>query len=85
MNNNNSDILNIVSILLGLQNLQENREQSAQNDVQSANDKQAKYILDEINKKFAVIEITLKEQTLAINRLYDLLDTLLNNESNKGE
>mgnify|MGYP006895547094 FL=1 len=38
---NNGDWLNILSILLALQNLQENREQTKQNDVQAANDKQA--------------------------------------------
>lgn len=50
--NLNSDFLNIVSILLALQNLQENREQTKQNDVQAANDKQAKLLIDEIGTKF---------------------------------
>lgn len=49
---NNSDWLNIFSILLALQNLQENREQTKQNDVQVANDKQAKLLLDEIEERF---------------------------------
>ena len=40
----NGDLLNIVSILIGLQNLQENREQSEHNDIQSANDNQAKML-----------------------------------------
>lgn len=44
--------LALVSILLGYENLIENREQSKQNDVQSANDKQAKYLLEELNAKF---------------------------------
>lgn len=51
-NEDNIDVLDVASILLGLQNLQENREQSAHNDVQSANDKQAEYLLKEINKQF---------------------------------
>ena len=42
-----------MSVFLALQNLQENREQSAHNDVQIANDNQAKLILTEINGKFA--------------------------------
>lgn len=58
MNNQNQrqfdilDILNILSFLLGIENLQENREQSAHNDVQAANDQQAHYLLDEINRRF---------------------------------
>lgn len=40
------------SFLLGYENLIENREQSRQNNVQSANDKQAKYLLEELNAKF---------------------------------
>ena len=46
------DALGLLSILLGYENLIENRTQSAQNDVQSANDKQAQYLLSEIDRKF---------------------------------
>ena len=52
-NQQNDNFLNVLSIILALQNLQENREQSAHNDVQIANDNQAKLILTEINGKFA--------------------------------
>ena len=45
------DALNVASFLLGLQNLEENRAQSAQNDVGAANDKQASYLLSEIGKR----------------------------------
>ena len=45
-------LLAAFSFLLGYENLIENREQSRQNDVQSANDKQAKYLLEELNAKF---------------------------------
>lgn len=45
-------MLSVLSIILGYTNLIENREQSAHNDVSSANDKQAQYILSEINRKF---------------------------------
>lgn len=38
--------------MLGYENLLENREQSRQNDVQSANDRQAKYLLEELGGKF---------------------------------
>ena len=66
MDNNNGDLLNIVSILIGLQNLQENREQTAHNDVQIANDNQAKFLLDELNKKF-------DEQNKMLNEILQIL------------
>lgn len=52
-NQQDGNLLNILSVFLALQNLQENRGQSAHNDVQIANDNQAKLILTEINGKFA--------------------------------
>lgn len=53
-NINGNDIINAISLLLAVANLNENREQSAHNDVQTANDKQAEYLLQEINAKFIV-------------------------------
>ena len=46
------NLINILSFMVGLENIKENRLQSAQNDVQMANDKQAKYLLEEINLRF---------------------------------
>ena len=46
------DILTVASFLFGYKNLIENRRQSAQNDVSAANDKQAKYLLEELGRKF---------------------------------
>lgn len=51
-NINGNDIINALSLLLAVANLNENREQSAHNDVQTANDKQAEYLLSEINTRF---------------------------------
>lgn len=51
-NINGNDIINALSLLLAVANLNENREQSAHNDVQTANDKQAEYLLREINTRF---------------------------------
>ena len=55
-NNNNSDmagnLLDLISVLVGLENLMENRQQSAENDVNSANQRQAKEILDDLHKQF---------------------------------
>lgn len=45
------DMLGVLSFLLGLENLMENRQQSAQNDVGAANDKQASYLLSEIGER----------------------------------
>ena len=54
--NNDKDelinLINILSFMVGLENMNENRLQSAQNDVQMANDRQAKYLLEEINRRF---------------------------------
>lgn len=46
------DVLQIISLMLGIQNLQENREQSAHNDVQAVNDEQAQFLLEELKKLF---------------------------------
>ena len=65
--NNDMDILAILSVLLGMINVQENRLQSAHNDVQSANDKQAKFLLEEISRKF-------DEQNEMLKKIIDLLE-----------
>lgn len=67
--NNNGDFLNMLSIMLALQNLQENREQTKQNDVQAANDKQAKLLIDEIGAKF-------DEQNKMLERIEDKINAL---------
>jgi hypothetical protein len=60
------DVLSIASFLIGYENLIENREQSRENDVSAANDKQAKYLLDEIGKR-------LDKQDEALDRLAEML------------
>lgn len=54
------DALGIASFLLGWENLMENRQQSAQNDVGAANDKQASYLLAEIGKRLDIQDRTLE-------------------------
>ena len=61
MNNDPFALLNAVSVILGLQNLQENREQSAHNDVQLANDRQAEFLLKELHKEFSDIKRLLNQ------------------------
>lgn len=46
------DLLGIISLYVGLVNLNENRQQTAHNDVSAANDKQAQYLLRELVRKF---------------------------------
>lgn len=56
MNNNNqnySDLLNALSLILAVENLKQNEAQSQYNDVHKANDEQAELILKEINDRFA--------------------------------
>lgn len=58
------DLLQILSIILGYQNLIENRQQSTHNDVTVANDKQAQFLLEKLSNKFdeqnALLERVLK-------------------------
>jgi hypothetical protein len=69
-NINGNDIINALSLLLAVANLNENREQSAHNDVQTANDKQAEYLLREINTRFE----QQKEMLLEIMARLELLE-----------
>lgn len=65
------DMLNILSLVLGYENLQENRQQSKHNDVQAANSAQAEYLLNEINKRFDEQNKILEEQNIILNKLLD--------------
>lgn len=63
---NDIDILEILALLIGIQNLYENRRQSAYNDVQSANSAQAEYLMEKINTQF-------EEQNKKIDKILELL------------
>lgn len=52
-NQNYSDLLNALPLILAVENLSENRQQSQYNDVHKANDEQAKLLLEKINERFA--------------------------------
>ena len=73
-----ADLLGIVSLYLGVRNLTENEQQSAQslrilrqNDVGAANDKQAAYLLAELERKF-------DEQNIMLKKIMDKLEVLAN-------
>lgn len=61
------NLLNLYSIWLGLENLYENRQQSEQNDVNAANEREAKYILEQLGKKF-------DEQNGKLDRILEILE-----------
>ena len=90
MNNNNqnySDLLNVLSLILALENLNENRQQSQYNDVHKANDEQAELLLEKINKRFAeqneMIDLILKIQQNHTDMLREIYQ-LLRNKKGKG-
>lgn len=60
-NNWNGNLLNVLSILLGYENLMENRQQSADNNIERHNQKQAKQILDDLHEQFAYQNRLLEE------------------------
>ena len=66
-NNELIKLINILSLVVGSQNMQENKLQSAQNDVQAANKNQARYLLQEINRRF-------DEQNRMLERLIELME-----------
>lgn len=79
---NNSDWLNIFSILLALQNLHENREQTKQNDVQAANDKQAKVLIKEMNLNFSVQYDMIKNISKRLFDIEEKIDKILEDNKN---
>ena len=66
-NNELINLINILSLVVGLQNMQENSLQSAQNNVQAANDRQAEYLMNEINRRF-------DGQNRMLERLIELME-----------
>lgn len=62
------DVLSVLSFLIAIQNLDENRQQSAHNDVQAANAKQEQHLLQGIKKMF-------EEQNEMLNEILVLLKT----------
>ena len=72
-NNNFLDMLNAISVIVGMQNLKENREQSAHNDVQIANSEQTEYLLSVIAEQFKGLTKILLEQTTMLQEILKLL------------
>lgn len=70
------DILSVLSLIIALINLDENRQQSAHNDVQAANAKQEQHLLQEIKKMFEEQNQMLEDQN---RMLEEILDSVRNN------
>ena len=75
-NSNFLDILNLASLLVGIQNLNENRQQSAHNDIQAENQRQAEFLLGEITRQFADIKRLFAEQNKTLGQIVQALQKL---------
>ena len=73
-NNELINLINILSFVVGMENMRENQLQSAHNDVQAANSAQAEYLLNEINRRFDEQNKILEEQNMMFERLIELLE-----------
>lgn len=62
------DAISVLSFCLGYENLMENRQQSAQNDVSAANDRQAQYLLEELGRRFEEQNEMLREILKAVKK-----------------
>lgn len=67
------ELLNIIAFLIAIENLEENRQQSRHNDVQAANDRQARRMMKEINKRFDEQNKILERQNALINELMRMI------------
>ena len=76
-NENNNDmfgnLLNIVSIMLGYENLMENRQQSADNNVAKHNSEQTKKLLDDLHLQFDNQNKILKYQNTLLEQILEIL------------
>lgn len=76
-NQNNNDmtgnLLNLVSIMLGYENLIENRQQSADNDVAKHNKKQSDALLQDLHAQFDKQNEMLKYQNRLLEEILFIL------------
>lgn len=75
-NNNGNmvgNLLNVVSIMLGYENLMENRQQSADNDVAKHNQKQAEFLLNDLHAQFDKQNEMLAYQNTLLKEILNIL------------
>lgn len=70
------DLISILSLALGYENLLENRQQSAQNDVGAANDAQTQFLLKNVYARF-------EEQDKALAKIQQKLDAIIDSMNKK--
>ena len=75
-NNALLNAINVLSMVIGLKNLEENREQSRHNDVKAANDQQAEYLLRDIHLQFEKQNDILEKQNELLNKILQKLGTI---------
>lgn len=75
--NNFFNGINLLAFALGYENLQENRQQSAYNDVHAANDEQAQFLLLEIDRRFKEQNAILEKQNVILEEQNEMLDKIL--------
>ena len=75
-NNALLNAINVLSLVIGLKNLEENREQSRHNDVKAANDQQAEYLLRDIHLQFEKQNDILEKQNELLNKILQELGTI---------
>lgn len=84
-NNNFFDFINAMSLIIGIQNLSENREQSAHNNIQFENQKQAEFLLKEISRQFEDIKSLFDEQNKTLRQIVKALQKINDTENNNIE
>lgn len=62
------DAISVISFCLGYENFMENRQQSAQNDVSAANEKQARYLIEQLGQRFEEQNEMLREILRAVKQ-----------------
>ena len=72
-NDNFGILLDIISILLGYENLMENRQQSAENNINKSNQEQAKQILDDLHGQFNKQNSMLEYQNHLLKQILKIL------------
>ena len=72
-NDNFGILLDIISILLGYENLMENRQQSAENNINKSNQEQAKQILDDLHEQFNEQNAMLEYQNHLLEQILKIL------------
>lgn len=78
--NNFFNAVDLMALVISILNLQENRAQTAYNDVHAANDKQAEFLLGEIRKMIDEQNRRLERQDEVLAKLTAMIERLANGD-----